>query len=56
MSAIESALLLIAKNWNVVELLIRALDGGVSSSRLRKVIEDEMTDAANEQMKRELGR
>lgn len=40
----------------LVELVIRAVtEGGVPSSRIRQLLEDEMTEAANRQMKKELG-
>ena len=58
MSGLEDLAESVAKDAldELIELVIRAVtEGGVPSSRIRQLLEDEMTEAANRQMRKELG-
>jgi hypothetical protein len=51
------ALEMVAKHSDLIELALYAVEtGGVDPEDLKRVIKDKMTLAANERMRRELGR
>lgn len=54
MSELAEVLSLIAKHLPLIELVVQAIRGGVSEEAIVNAIKKEMTNASDEEMRREL--